>query len=623
MEGTGAAAATGEGRVGGLRGGVRQRLGKTAAPAPAPPQPAATGGGGVRQRLGTTSDEHAASSSARGGGIKRKLAALAGETTSPDLPFNKALRRDWSAGKISSKTVVEYAMKASHQGAAGADALAGDSRNAHRHLLSAIGYPAAAPEIDWIEVPDKHGRLQAHPIICPLKWFEKVAADCQSRFEKVLLGSQRDVDEFWQQLQGHVIYEKNIERIDVHKSIPCTLHGDGAPTTKVDGLFSISWSSLLGTGTTIETRHVFTVLQKSMMSNDTLHAVFRRLAWAFNALAVGRMPQRDWTGNRLSDAGRVLGGGWRLAMIGLRGDWEFFSQACGFPTSTSVPCMCFICKASPHLGDLTWTRGDDEAPWRATLRSHEGYIRDLAAQGKPVPSLFQIHTLRLEGVFGDAMHTMDLGVASHLCGNIMHEVMESQPWGANQEQRAAVLNEKLNDYYKRTKEKHRIDGRLTFARIKKSGDWPKFLGKAASTRRLAVFCLELACRFDSGSEHDKLRKGTAVALVRIYDILCEEPRFMSPSAKLELSRLSKAFMGMWARLSAHALANRVRAWKMSPKFHLMQHILEHQSFINPRCTWVYGDEDLQRILKEVACSCHPRNTPHMVLFKWAVNTFDD
>eukprot|EP00972_Heterocapsa_arctica_P034977 5148832-Heterocapsa_arctica.AAC.1 len=96
--------------------------------------------------------------------------------------------------------------------------------------------------------------------------------------------------------------------------------------------------------------------------------------------------------------------------------------------------------------------------------------------------------------------------------------MESQPWGANQEQRAAVLNEKLKEYYQRTKEKHRIDGRLTFARIKKSGDWPKFLGKAASTRRLAVFCLELACRFNSGSEHDKLRQGTAEALVRIYDI---------------------------------------------------------------------------------------------------------
>ena len=62
---------------------------------------------------------------------------------------------------------------------------------------------------------------------------------------------------------------------------------------------------------------------------------------------------------------------------------------------------------------------------------------------------------------------------------------------------------------------------------------------------------------------------------------------------------------------------------MTPKFHLMQHILEHQTWMNPKYNWVYADEDLQRILKEVATSCHVRNMPHMVLFKWAVHTFDD
>ena len=62
---------------------------------------------------------------------------------------------------------------------------------------------------------------------------------------------------------------------------------------------------------------------------------------------------------------------------------------------------------------------------------------------------------------------------------------------------------------------------------------------------------------------------------------------------------------------------------MTAKFHLMQHILEHQSWINSREIWVYADEDLQRILKEVALSCHPATTPHMVLYKWVLTMFDD
>jgi hypothetical protein len=254
--------------------------------------------------------------------------------------------------------------------------------------------------------------------------------------------------------------------------------------------------------------------------------------------------------------------------------------------------------------------------------THESYLNELQLAGKPIPALFEIRTLRIEGVLGDAMHTLDLGVSSHLCGNIMFEIMETAGWGSTQEERAAKLNSHLKAYYKDTKERYKVDGRVTFRRVRKSGDWPKFLGKAASTRRLVNYCLKLATDFDSGSEHDELRKGAAQALVRVYEVMTVEPKFLSTAAQNELSRLSQAFMGIYTKLSNQAVAQHRRAWKMSPKFHLMQHILEHQTWMNPRFTWVYADEDLQRILKEVATSCHPLNTPHMVLFKWALNTFD-
>jgi len=541
----------------------------------------------------------------------------------PDLPFNKALRRDWSQGKISSATVVEYAAKAAEQGADSASILAGSRANAHRHLVRAIGYPAAAPDIEWIEIPGPNGDLISHPIVCPLKWVEKLKASDQQRFDTVIRGSPGEVSEFWNNLEGNVIRTHNEERLDLERSIPCSIHGDGAPTTKTEGLFTISWSSMLGKGTTKDTRHVFTVIQKSDIGPNTLDVLFQRLAWSFNALAAGCMPQRDWKGLRTTDQpGRLLAQGWRPIAICLRGDWEFFVQVCGFPCCTAVPNMCWICMASPD-GELRWTRGDEGAPWRGTLKSHEVYLAMLRAMGVRVPGVFHIRSLRLEGVLGDSMHTIDMGVSAHLCGNVMHEVMEAnRGWGSTKADRVATLGDKLKAYYSRTKEKHRIAGKLTCQRIKKPGDWPKFLGKAADTRRLVYFAAELAKEHNSRSEHDMVRQAACDALVRILDVMEAEPRFLSPAARQQLIRLSRAFMAAWAKLSTEALQKGQRAWKMTPKFHLMQHILEHQSWINPRFTWAYADEDLQRILKDVALSCHSNNTPFMVLFKWAVHMFD-
>ena len=90
--------------------------------------------------------------------------------------------------------MVEYAKKAAQQGAESADVLASDHANAHRHLVDAIGYPDSAPDIDWIEIPNKGGSLVAHPIICPLNWFEKIVANYPERFKKVVKGPDGDLE---------------------------------------------------------------------------------------------------------------------------------------------------------------------------------------------------------------------------------------------------------------------------------------------------------------------------------------------------------------------------------------------------------------------------------------------
>ena len=81
-------------------------------------------------------------------------------------------------------------------------------------------------------------------------------------------------------------------------------------------------------------------------------------------------------------------------------------------------------------------------------------------------------------------------------------------------------------------------------------------------------------------------------------------------------------MDVYNQLSSDAMTSKVKMWKTSLKFHLLQHICEHQNLINPRVVWCYGDEDLQHLVKEVALSCHPVTVCHMVLYKWVVCNFD-
>ena len=614
-----------------MRSGVRQRLGldcdnKHRDRSRSPAGDIATARGGVRQRLGLASaPDVTCRKRPRSGGVRQHLSAVAAQARATDTddtkPFNALLRKQWGAGKFSGPTVCELANAAASQGASGADELGGDSHNSHRHLIAAMGYPETAAEIDWIRVPDQKGEMQSHPILCPIKVIEKMIQDEPEKFNKVLRGVDGDIATFWRNMRGHTIYRKNASIINTTKSMAGSIHGDGAATTNVDGLFTVSWSTFHGSGSTKDTRQVFTVLKKAAMGKESLEVIWKRLAWSFNALAEGRIPLLNWEGKPCPDAGRLIGKGWKLAVIAIRGDWEFYTQACHFPTSTSVPNMCWQCNASPH-GHLCWGRGDCRAPWRATLRSHEQYLASLAAQGLQPPAIFEIKTVRIEGVMGDVMHTLDQGVTAHVVGNVMYEVMKLGQWGSTQAEQAAGLNDDLKKHYTATKEQYRIDGKITFTRVRKTGDWPRFLGKAAATRKLANYALELATRYNDGSIHDQRRAGVCKCLVRVYDILDAEPRFMSEGAKRELAELSVVFFNMYSNLSAEALGKEVREWKMSPKFHLMQHILEHQTWINPRNVWTYADEDLQKIMKAVARSSHAMNVPFTVLLKWMVHLHD-
>ena len=106
--------------------------------------------------------------------------------------------------------------------------------------------------------------------------------------------------------------------------------------------------------------------------------------------------------------------------------------------------------------------------------------------------------------------------------------------------------------------------------------------------------------------------------------MSENGRYVSEDSKAVLRNISPNFMMLYEKLAREAYGNELRRWKMSQKFHLMQHLCEDviPRFGNAKFYLTYSDEDLMRVITEICLSLHPTTVSHMAMYKWAVMFFD-
>ena len=503
--------------------------------------------------------------------------------------------------------------------------LAGKIEGRFRDVKSAIGWPKDAPEIEWLTVPCPKAGTRSHPILCPIAMLERVYAD-RKRFQEHVVGDAGTVKRLWDGLKAKrdVLYQDNRDRIgDTSRCLIFGFHGDGAPTNKVDGLYTISYGSLTGKGSTKDVRFPFTVLRSSEETKEVMDVLFLRMAWAFNALLAGVYPELDFYGNVHPRAGQpIRADGWRMIMLHLRGDWEFYQHVLGFPAPNAVPNNCFKCLGSPTLDALLYTNAKLGAGWRPTVRSHAKYLLELARLGVSLPAVFAMLSLRHEGIMIDVMHACDLGMCSHIVANVIVECLDHFDGGTIDE-RTAACEEYLNEWVRsQDGSGHGLRGRLTFARLRTAKDWPKLKGKAAETRHMIDFAVHLAGKFNDGSTHDQRRLAVPQLMQEFYQIIDRNDIFLSSEDGARVGDIARDFMSIYGKLSREALLGSIRAWKMPPKFHMWVHICEIQALhMNPRLFWTYVDEDMQRQIKAMALSCHPRTVCENVLFKWIVLIF--
>jgi hypothetical protein len=181
------------------------------------------------------------------------------------------MRKDWASGVLHAKQVLQYCNNAAEQGATGLGRLAGHAtlENAHRDLVRALGYPENAPDIDWVDVPKASGFITKHPIVRPTNVFETLLQRDEQRFNDMIRGPVGSIEEYWRNLKGHVCIEAIADHIGP-KAVPIAIHGDGAPTHKHEGLFTISWSSNTVKSKTLGSKFIFTTVRKGRLEYEGL-----------------------------------------------------------------------------------------------------------------------------------------------------------------------------------------------------------------------------------------------------------------------------------------------------------------------------------------------------------------
>ena len=131
-----------------------------------------------------------------------------------------------------------------------------------------------------------------------------------------------------------------------------------------------------------------------------------------------------------------------------------------------------------------------------------------------------------------------------------------------------------------------MEGKLTPQRVRTSGDWPKLKAKGANTRHLVPYTLALAQANNSGNDHDNSRVALCQILDRFYTILESEGRWLSEAAKDEVEPMGRLLFNIYRNLSREALGERRRAWKMTQKFHLWEHLCAKQALTSKYLTLV-------------------------------------
>ena len=232
--------------------------------------------------------------------------------------------------------------------------------------------------------------------------------------------------------------------------------------------------------------------------------------------------------------------------------------------------------------------------------------------------LMQSPGFRHEFLCIDNLHTLDLGVAARLSGEIMVRalktgVLGTEPTAPGMLRGCVELSRRLRAWYKTQKicddERGSKLNRITLKMLQytKSSSTGHLKCKGFESRRAFPFACKLAKQLPPTRSHIRLRKA-AVSLLKAQKLMDTSGRYID---HVRLGHL----------LEKCAIYSRRAGVYLLPKFHLMRHMHEvARRAGNPKEFSAYGDESHNHFIVKACQSCHSGDFTARVLAKEAMRS---
>jgi hypothetical protein len=347
----------------------------------------------------------------------------------------------WAWGALSSADCQELAMAAKLSGneeeeidiIASTGAYGQNPGSINRDLMKKFCKDMETPKPRTIRIPFKDRKDPSKSInyteakiFLPSDWLVALACSDNMSADFSALFGVDSLEEWWSQqsaqnpkFRNHPLLKKKNYK---QKGIPVMFHGDGAAYMHNDSLMTVSFNGVLKEGSVVETNLFLASWPKSnaavSASEGTWDTIWTWIVWDLNQLFHNRYDDKDPWGNPLPEdmaekAGKpILPDDYFIVTWGVQGDMDFFQNDLGCPYHSCVEpkACCNMCNCKKK-GPYHWFNW--KGPWIKSRSDRHQAVHPV----NKIIGWTQYHFML------DWLHVVDLGIASHACGNILFQVV--------------------------------------------------------------------------------------------------------------------------------------------------------------------------------------------------------
>lgn len=237
--------------------------------------------------------------------------------------------------------------------------------------------------------------------------------------------------------------------------------------------------------------------------------------------------------------------------------------------------------------------------------------------------LMRVNGISASTIRLDLLHLIDLGIAAHLYGNLLWDLLEDHTEGGSRQQKLAVLNSWIAEAYKSCNipSGQRLP-RLNLSDICGGGEEYPVL-KHQKGRRIRYFS---AVAVDMASKH----MGTTWAQKRLQAVkamhsiyaLADLPATTYTAIEFQkFKKCCESFLGAYGWLAKSAMKHKLCRYSITQKHHMFAcRYIEQCKLLTPRMTWCYGPESYMSLMIHIGAASvrgtSPPKVPGKVLEKF-------